>query len=1402
MHIFRVILLTLAFGLLTHIQASAQAQNNRLKPVFIHTDHQNIELSFKTPDYSIVEEQRKDMSGQSISMTGIQLPAQSGCPDLPVYSGRYIIPFGAEVEVRYDIIRQKTISGIDILPAPEIPFETDSIVLYRKNTEVYSRNAFYPENIIQMSPTQNFRGFETVILNWTPFRYNPVSKELIVIEEINISLHFIGGSGQLSDDRMRNPMWDQIVASQVENPEAMPPYKGSELSRANGYEYLIIVPNDSAFSSWADSLRIFRNQQGIKTGIVRIEEIGANTPAAISAYIKDALENWDIPPAAILFMADYGVSADDRIMSPVWDDYCISDNLFADIDNDGLPDVVTARMPAQNATQLEYMVRKTLDFERNPPLDESYYNKPITALGWQTERWFQLCSEAISGYFRKEGKNPVRINDVYEGNPNVDPWSSSSNTNMIINTFGPNGLGYIPATPQELGGWTGGNATAVNDALNEGSFMLIHRDHGSVNGWGEPSYDSDDINSGLNNNELLPFIFSINCLTGKFNVGGSCFAEVFYRHPKRALGIIAATEVSYSFVNDAYMWGVMDYMYPDFLPDFGEDNGKQLFPAFANVSGKYFLEASSWPWNENNKEVTYMLFHHHGDAYLQLFSEVPQNISATMPERITDTASRIVFTAPENCKIGLSVDGEFLNSCYATGQEQSLGFPAQTAGKRLKVVLTSANKIRTEYEIQVVPNNGPFLVCHEFVWQNTNQQLDAGKDAYWGFTLENIGFADASAINLNMSCSGEQIGIENATLYIDQLNKDSVRVFTNNFLFSAACNIADLEDFWVDIQIETAQGNWEQQQRIYVHAPDPSLVFGDIEELEGNNNGWFEPGESAQLNISINNLGSAILDNTDVAFAFEGGSSDIEITSINGGSPSIDPGSSDSISLVLRAKDFVKEGTVYSLIAHITADCGFDLSDTIPIQIGRKAALVLDLDRNNNSAPAIVESLTNLGYSAEYTKEWPEGFDEYKSVFLCLGMFGTNSVINYNQGDQLAEYLEKDGRLYLEGGDVWVFNPKTTVHPMFHIEGLDDGSDNLNNVDATVGGFTGGLSFKYTGDNRMVDHIKGTESAVNLFYNPMPSFFVAVAYEQENYKTIGTSFEFGGLEDGDFPSTKDELMRRYMEFFGFLQRPEQAETPVGTATVCASTSEEYTTMSVPGAQSYLWQLTPQTAGIMIQNDTSLNIEWSASFAGSASISVMAENENGFGAPSESLTVEVNPLPAIPPMPVGNDSLLQNEAGMSSAYFVPNPYDDIVWQLIPVNAGNFSMDGDSLRIQWSGLFSGIAALSAANMNDCGTSAYGDALDIHILNTEGINTLDYSQIVVYPNPVSDHLIVEHEFHASGLITIYNSSGQIVLKKDISSGTKQDIAVSFLPEGVYLLVYQSETTSVSSRFILSRP
>ena len=495
-----------------------------------------VEVNHSIQNFVLQETEINGEMLQTVLLPGNFLPNDEGMPNLPG-NGRYIaIPQGASAELRILDFRTELFTNIDLSPAPRIPLDTENGPLeYNKNESVYSRNEYYPVNPVQLGEQTRIRGMDVIMLGITPFQYNPVAKELLVYKDLHIEVSFVGGNGHFGEDRLRSRWWDPLLRDMILNEQSIPEmtYNYDFQSREDGAEYLVICPDDPIFLAWADSIRIFRNQQGISTIIVTTTETGGNTPTAIEDYIDNAYDNWDPAPAAVLLLGDYGTTGN-SVVSPIYNNYCVSDNIYADVSGNMMPDVTLARITAQNATHLETMITKFLDYERTPPTDPDFYDHPITALGYQTERWFQICSEAVAGFWEVvQAKTVNRVNAIYSGNPMTGPWSTNQNTWMVLDVFGPTGLGYIPATPGEVNCSWYGTANDVVNGINNGAFMLQHRDHGSTTGWGEPAFQSSHINS-LTNSDLV-FVLSINCLNGKYNMAGECFAEKFHRYTYNGL---------------------------------------------------------------------------------------------------------------------------------------------------------------------------------------------------------------------------------------------------------------------------------------------------------------------------------------------------------------------------------------------------------------------------------------------------------------------------------------------------------------------------------------------------------------------------------------------------------------------------------------------------------------------------------------------------------------------------------------------------------------------------------------------------------------------------------------------------------------------------------------------------
>jgi hypothetical protein len=200
------------------------------------------------------------------------------------------------------------------------------------------------------------------------------------------------------------------------------------------------------------------------------------------------------------------------------------------------------------------------------------------------------------------------------------------------------------------------------------------------------------------------------------------------------------------------------------------------------------------------------------------------------------------------------------------------------------------------------------------------------------------------------------------------------------------------------------------------------------------------------------------------------------------------------------------------------------------IIVGRIPALVLDLDGNTNSGPAMVTAMQASGVNPDYYTSIPADLTVYQSVFCCLGIYPNNHVLSTSEGDLLADYLDAGGNLYLEGGDTWFYDPQTSVHPMFSITATSDGTNDLSTVVGLAGSFANGMSYSYSGENSYMDRLSENSPAITVLQNSSPVYGTCVAYDAGSFSTLGSSHEFGGLDESS--NSRAQLMASYLMFFG------------------------------------------------------------------------------------------------------------------------------------------------------------------------------------------------------------------------------------------------------------------------------
>jgi hypothetical protein len=833
----------------------------------VSQDPGGVTLHFEMSEFGLDPVDIDGRTWTKVSLPGTFLPNDAGKPDLPGI-GRFVaVPRGATATLEILGAQVEKIPGLSLAPAPIIPKETEDGLRYTFDSEVYGRGTAYPASPVLISVPGQMRGVDCITVGITPFSWDPASRDLTVYRELDVRVRFTGGTGAFGEERLRSRYWEPILQKHLANYASLP-HVDFDRPRGgrNGFEYVIICPDNQDFIAWADTLKNWRTLQGISTEVFTTSQVGV-TATAIETWLNNAYNTWNPAPDAFLILGDYPNSGlrDTGVTAPIYNSYCVSDNIYADVNNDHLPDMVHARITARNPTELSRTIGKMMQYERHPYTDAAFYDHPIIAGGWQTERWFILCTEVIFGHQANVlGKHPVREYAIYQGTPGTI-WSTATNTATVVSYFGPSGLGYIPATPQHLTDW-GGNATRINADINAGGYMLLHRDHGAETGWGEPAYSNSNL-SGLNNDKL-PFVFSMNCLTGKYNYSSESFSEAFHRMAKGALGLVAASEVSYSFVNDALIWGMFDTMWPGFMPASGpypppSHFNTDLRPAFGMASGKYFLQASNWPYNTGDKEVTYHLFHHHGDAFLTMYSEVPQTINVTHGEICLIGTSTFPVQAEAGAVIALTVNGEIVGVADATGLPQQISITPQAQPGNLRLTVTLANHYRYDQSVPILPPAGPYLVHQATTLVNESFQADGvlqwSESAGLVVTLRNVGVDPTTAGTARLSSMDPFVSLGLAQTTLPGVLPGASAPTDQPFGVTVSGAVPDQHPIPFAVQATSPEGSWACGFTLTAQAP--VLQAGDAVPDDamplGNGDGIVDPGESFLLQLTISNSGHA-----------------------------------------------------------------------------------------------------------------------------------------------------------------------------------------------------------------------------------------------------------------------------------------------------------------------------------------------------------------------------------------------------------------------------------------------------------------------------------------------------------------------------------------------------------------
>ena len=243
-----------------------------------------------------------------------------------------------------------------------------------------------------------------------------------------------------------------------------------------------------------------------------------------------------------------------------------------------------------------------------------------------------------------------------------------------------------------------------------------------------------------------------------------------------------------------------------------------------------------------------------------------------------------------------------------------------------------------------------------------------------------------------------------------------------------------------------------------------------------------------------------------------------------------------------------------------------------------------------------------------------------------------------------------------------------------------------------------------------------------------------------------------------------------------LPIPAIPAKPTGDSLLCINAlNTTYTTLSVAGATSYTWKISPTNAGIIITNDTTATINWDNSFIGTAHIRVAASDGLCTSFFSDSFEINITSLPIQPIISV-------NGLLLSSSYAIGNQ-----WYYEGVSIPNAI--ADEYTATQNGYYYVVYTDSA------GCSSISDSVQILTVNTEF--SVNEDGIKIYPNPTSGLFFIDTSLKPIDKITVQDILGREIFKT-VSMRPLTTIDLRKESTGIYVVKF-FYNSSITTRKIL---
>lgn len=733
--------LTLVLGLAFNLLA----QNYQVK----QSDYSQVRISFSTPEVNVTGVNILGNSFTELSLDGFSSQTAVGMPALPTLVKNIEVPLGEGLTYTIESMRCDTIAGSvyglksAIVPAQPSRSKSDtSRATLKIDNATYSKNAFCGAPTIELEAIGVARNRNLATIKFNPISWNPVTNQLIVVKSLTVSVK------QKNADIAATRKMQQLYASPAFNSSTgVINSIGSKDNYTNAPLRYTIVAH-SQFRGALDEFANWKRRQGFLVDLVYTDEANVgSTTTSIKNYLQGLYNNASAEapaPTYVLFVGDvaqvpafvmtaYGESQHSDLGYCCW------------TGNDYLPDCYYGRFSAQNLTQLNPQISKTLMYEQYTFPNPSYLSTAA------------LIAGVDGGY---SGDNGYKY-----GDPAMDyvakTYVTSANgfTNIVYyknnTSFAPTGVTVTGSSQNNT------TASALRTLYNNGCGFVNYTAHGGTTDWSNPNFSNTNVGQMTNNNKPMVMIGNC-CLTNSFQID-ACFGEALLRKGNNAgaVGYIGGSNSTY-WTEDFY-WSVgirtgitntmnTNYdannlgMYDRLFHSHGEAYSKWYFTMGAMIqAGNMAVQASST--SSSMKEYYWQIYHLMGDPSLMpYYHGVPSAMNVNVPTILTVGSSDISINAVPYAYIGFTdANHNLIASAFADANgSATLQFPALNTVDTCEIVITAQGYQPFIQNIAIIAN-GPYVNTTSMTPRAT---LNADGDISFDVTLRNSGVETASTLSI------------------------------------------------------------------------------------------------------------------------------------------------------------------------------------------------------------------------------------------------------------------------------------------------------------------------------------------------------------------------------------------------------------------------------------------------------------------------------------------------------------------------------------------------------------------------------------------------------------------------------------------------------------------------------